>query len=190
MQLEHGLFLYSVQWWCNFGTDTWLCTLWCSCVFYFRSWVPVHVESKHCRNKVSCYYTWLHVDMLYLKRKNPLNHLEKRMSFDECKNEYTCTCIYELSFELSLVVKMINILAWDSQLIENQWNQNCVNVLKIVFENELRYHTIMKTSVNFFFLCRHLWWSERTWPFTGSALPTPSICLAPLTHSEGAPSMS
>lgn len=151
MQLEHGLFLYSVKWWCNFGTDTWLCTLWCSCVFYFRSWVPVHVESKHCRNKVSCYYTWLHVDMLYLKRKNPLNHLEKRMSFDECKNEYTCTCIYELSFELSLVVKMINILAWDSQLIENQWNQNCVNVLKIVFENELRYHTIMKTSVNFFF---------------------------------------
>lgn len=62
----------------------------------------------------------IHVDMLYLKRKNPLNHLEKRMSFDECKNEYTCTCINELSFELSLVVKMINILAWDSQLIENQ----------------------------------------------------------------------
>lgn len=90
--------------------------------------------------------------MLYLKRKNPLNHLEKRMSFDECKNEYTCTCIYELSFELSLVVKMINILAWDSQLIENQWNQNCVNVLKIVFENELSViDTIMKTSVNFFF---------------------------------------
>lgn len=187
MQLEHGLFLYSVPWWCNFGTDTWLCTLWCSCVFYFRSWVPVHVESKHCRNKVSCYYT---CRLLYLKRKNPLNHLEKRMSFDECKNEYTCTCIYELSFELSLVVKMINILAWDSQLIENQWNQNCVNVLKIVFENELRYHTIMKTSVNFFFFCRHLWWSERTWPFTGSVLPTPSICLVPLTHSEGAPSMS
>lgn len=190
MQLEHGLFLYSVQWWCNFGTDSWLCTLWCSCVFYFRSWVPVHVESKHCRNKVSCYYTWLHVDMLYLKRKNPLNHLEKRMSFDECKNEYTCTCIYELSFELSLVVKMINILAWDSQLIEKSVKSELRQCIENSFWKRIKISYHNENFSQFFFLCRHLWWSERTWPFTGSALPTPSICLAPLTHSEGAPSMS
>lgn len=35
------------------------------------------------------------------------------MFFDECKNEYICICIYELSFELLLVVKMINIFVWD-----------------------------------------------------------------------------
>lgn len=90
--------------------------------------------------------------MLYLKRKNPLNHLEKRMSFDECKNEYTCTCIYELSFELSLVVKMINILAWDSQLIENQWNQNCVNVLENSFWKRIKISYHNENFSQFFFL--------------------------------------
>lgn len=35
--------------------------------------------------------------------------------------------------------------------IENQWNQHCVHAVKIVFENEPRYHTIMKTSVKLFF---------------------------------------